>query len=109
MSFPPDAEGHAIILFDGVCNFCCSSVQFIIARDPGGHFLFASQQSETGQEPVSLRQPAADDGHLRRHSGLSHLHAQRSGLKVASKSRSPGRCALRSGWRQVPSAMLPTV
>ncbi|MFD2443612.1 thiol-disulfide oxidoreductase DCC family protein [Bacillus sp. CGMCC 1.16607] len=39
-----------IILFDGVCNFCDSSVQFIIKRDPRGNFKFASLQSETGQK-----------------------------------------------------------
>ena len=54
MNLPPAAEGHAIILFDGVCNFCCSSVQFIIARDPGGHFLFASQQSDVGRQLLSF-------------------------------------------------------
>ncbi|WP_437176700.1 thiol-disulfide oxidoreductase DCC family protein [Rossellomorea aquimaris] len=40
----------AIILFDGICNFCNSSVQFIINRDPKGFFQFASLQSEIGQE-----------------------------------------------------------
>lgn len=39
-----------IILFDGVCNFCNSSVQFIIKRDPKGAFKFASLQSEIGQK-----------------------------------------------------------
>ena len=39
-----------IILFDGECNFCDQSVQFIIKRDPEGKFKFASLQSETGQE-----------------------------------------------------------
>ena len=38
-----------IILFDGVCNLCNSSVQFVIKRDPDGHFKFASLQSEIGQ------------------------------------------------------------
>jgi predicted DCC family thiol-disulfide oxidoreductase YuxK len=38
-----------IILFDGVCNLCNSSVQFIIKRDPKGRFKFASLQSEIGQ------------------------------------------------------------
>ena len=38
-----------IILFDGECNFCHSSVQFIIKRDPAAHFLFTSLQSETGK------------------------------------------------------------
>ncbi|MBT2581494.1 thiol-disulfide oxidoreductase DCC family protein [Planococcus sp. ISL-109] len=41
---------HAIILFDGDCNFCDSSVQFIINHDPAGYFQFASLQSDIGQE-----------------------------------------------------------
>ncbi|NWQ42702.1 thiol-disulfide oxidoreductase DCC family protein [Bacillus sp. EB106-08-02-XG196] len=40
---------ESIILFDGVCNFCNSGVQFIIKRDSNFHFKFASLQSETGQ------------------------------------------------------------
>ena len=39
----------AIVLFDGVCNLCSASVQFIIERDKHGYFKFASLQSETGQ------------------------------------------------------------
>ena len=38
-----------IILFDGVCNFCNASVQFIIERDPKAQFHFASLQSDVGQ------------------------------------------------------------
>jgi len=40
----------AIILFDGVCNLCSHSVQFIIKRDPKGYFTFTSIQGETGQK-----------------------------------------------------------
>ena len=39
----------AIILFDGVCNFCNGSVNFIIERDRGGYFKFAPLQSEIGE------------------------------------------------------------
>ncbi|WP_312473132.1 thiol-disulfide oxidoreductase DCC family protein [Neobacillus sp.] len=39
-----------IILFDGVCNLCNSSVQFIIKRDTKGNFKFASLQGATGQK-----------------------------------------------------------
>ncbi|REB07959.1 thiol-disulfide oxidoreductase DCC family protein [Sporosarcina sp. BI001-red] len=38
------------VLFDGECNFCDASVQFIIKRDPYEYFQFASLQSETGQQ-----------------------------------------------------------
>jgi predicted DCC family thiol-disulfide oxidoreductase YuxK len=41
---------NPVILFDGECNFCDSSVQFIIKNDPKGLFHFASLQSEAGQE-----------------------------------------------------------
>jgi predicted DCC family thiol-disulfide oxidoreductase YuxK len=34
-----------VILFDGLCNLCNSSVQFVIKRDPQEKFLFASLQS----------------------------------------------------------------
>lgn len=39
-----------ILLFDGVCNLCNGSVQFIITRDVKQKFVFASLQSEKGQE-----------------------------------------------------------
>jgi predicted DCC family thiol-disulfide oxidoreductase YuxK len=38
-----------IVLFDGVCNFCNGSVNFIIDRDAARRFRFASLQSEAGQ------------------------------------------------------------
>lgn len=40
---------HPIILFDGHCNLCNSSVQFVIERDPNKQFRFASLQSEFGK------------------------------------------------------------
>ena len=39
---------NPLILFDGVCKFCNSSVNFIIARDPVGRFRFAPLQSSLG-------------------------------------------------------------
>lgn len=41
-----------IILFDGVCNLCNSSVQFILKRDRKGQFGFASLQGEVGQKLI---------------------------------------------------------
>jgi predicted DCC family thiol-disulfide oxidoreductase YuxK len=38
-----------LVLFDGVCNLCNSSVQFIIEHDPEGKIMFCSLQSERGQ------------------------------------------------------------
>lgn len=38
-----------VILFDGVCNLCNASVQWVLKRDRKGQFRFAALQSETGQ------------------------------------------------------------
>lgn len=39
---------HALVLFDGVCNLCSSSVQLIIKNDRKDYFRFASLQSDLG-------------------------------------------------------------
>jgi predicted DCC family thiol-disulfide oxidoreductase YuxK len=44
------ASDHPILLFDGVCNLCNASVQWILKRDLKGQFRFASLQSEIGQQ-----------------------------------------------------------
>lgn len=43
---------NPIILFDGVCNFCNSSVNFIIEHDQKGYFKFAPLQSEIGKSLI---------------------------------------------------------
>ncbi|NSL86565.1 thiol-disulfide oxidoreductase DCC family protein [Chitinophaga solisilvae] len=40
-------QAHAIILFDGVCNFCNASINFVIRHDRQGYFRFAPLQSGT--------------------------------------------------------------
>ncbi|HSR66834.1 MAG TPA: DCC1-like thiol-disulfide oxidoreductase family protein [Acidobacteriota bacterium] len=39
-----------VILFDGVCNLCAWSVQFVLKRDREGVFRFASLQSDVAPE-----------------------------------------------------------
>ncbi|GAB5521541.1 MAG: thiol-disulfide oxidoreductase DCC family protein [Rhodothermales bacterium] len=48
---------HAVVLFDGVCNLCNTSVNYIIDHDPEGYFKVASLQSESAQALL-------DDYHL---------------------------------------------
>jgi predicted DCC family thiol-disulfide oxidoreductase YuxK len=38
-----------VILFDGFCNLCSATVQFVIKRDKQNKFKFASLQSPFGQ------------------------------------------------------------
>ncbi len=44
------SEKKQIILFDGVCNLCNGSVQFIIKRDKKSNFRFAPLQGETAKK-----------------------------------------------------------
>jgi predicted DCC family thiol-disulfide oxidoreductase YuxK len=44
------SDEKKIILFDGVCNLCSKSVQFIIRRDKKELFLFGSLQGKAAQE-----------------------------------------------------------
>ena len=45
-------ENKKIILFDGVCNLCDSSIQFIIKHDKKDVFRFVALQSELGQKII---------------------------------------------------------
>ncbi len=42
-------QPHPIVLFDGVCNFCNASVNFIIRHDKQKRLRFATLQSEAGE------------------------------------------------------------
>lgn len=43
------AEGGPVLLFDGECNLCNATVQFIIRHDSAGMFRFASLQGTYGR------------------------------------------------------------
>lgn len=42
-------SNHPVLLFDGVCNLCNASVQWVLLRDTKAVFRFAALQSEIGQ------------------------------------------------------------
>ncbi|MFX0556902.1 thiol-disulfide oxidoreductase DCC family protein [Maribacter sp. CXY002] len=48
-------KGKKIVLFDGVCNLCDSSVQFIIKHDKDDVFRFATLQEKVGQKLILER------------------------------------------------------
>ncbi|MGE5108637.1 MAG: thiol-disulfide oxidoreductase DCC family protein [Sphingobacteriales bacterium] len=49
-----------IILFDGVCNLCSSSVQFVLKRDKKNQFLFGSLQGNYGQQILKENNLSSD-------------------------------------------------
>ncbi|HVJ82265.1 MAG TPA: thiol-disulfide oxidoreductase DCC family protein [Planctomycetia bacterium] len=54
-------EPAAILLYDGVCNFCDASVRFILKRDRAGRVRFAALQSPIGRSLVRERGLDPDD------------------------------------------------
>jgi len=52
---------NSLVLFDGVCNLCESTVHFIIRRDREKKFRFASLQSAAAREVLARHDYASDD------------------------------------------------
>jgi len=50
-----------MILFDGVCNLCNSSVQLVINNDPDAIFRFAPLQGEYAQQLIKERNIELND------------------------------------------------
>ena len=78
-------EGKKIVLFDGVCNLCNSSVNFIIERDKKDVFRFASLQSEIGQKLVSERglDPAELESVILIEPGIAYYRKSSAALEIA--------------------------
>jgi predicted DCC family thiol-disulfide oxidoreductase YuxK len=78
----------AVILFDGVCNFCNGSVNFIIDRDPDAYFKFAPLQSEIGEK--LLRENGVDkaqtDSVILIEDGKVYTHST-AALRIAGRLR----------------------
>ena len=48
-NLPKDKQ---LILFDGVCNLCNSSVLYVIKHDKHNRFMFAPLQGKAGQQII---------------------------------------------------------
>jgi len=42
-----------LILFDGICNLCNSSINYVIKHDKNNAFMFAPLQSEAGKDIIN--------------------------------------------------------
>jgi len=73
----------SIVLFDGVCNFCNASVNFIIRYDRSKRFKFAALQSEIGQQLRAKHGIGDDvDSIILIEDDRAYLHSS-AGLRVA--------------------------
>jgi predicted DCC family thiol-disulfide oxidoreductase YuxK len=46
-------ENKQLILFDGVCNLCNTSIQYVIKYDKTNRFMFAPLQSDVGKQLIT--------------------------------------------------------
>lgn len=79
---------HDVILFDGHCNLCSSSVQFILARDSRAHFRFLSLQDEKAADLFNsrgVRKPDTDSVVLI--TGSKVYTRSSAALRIAAKLR----------------------
>ena len=75
-----------VLLFDGVCNLCTGSVQWIIERDSAGEFRFASLQSDAGQALLAeLGLPADYVDSIVLVEGEAHFTKSTAALRVAKR------------------------
>jgi predicted DCC family thiol-disulfide oxidoreductase YuxK len=52
---------HDIVLFDGICNLCNATINFVIDRDPTKRIRFASLQSSIGQNLLKANNLSTTD------------------------------------------------
>lgn len=75
-----------IILFDGVCNLCDATVQFIIKRDTKDQFRFVALQSELGQQIIKHIgiDTTKTDSIILYEPGKAYYYKAQAALKIAS-------------------------
>jgi len=102
--------GRAVILFDGVCNFCNAWVSFLLDNDEEGQFCFASLQSERGRELLAACGRSPDDLSTFVLIDGEGFHTQSSAaLRVARQLRSPLLGAAARAFEPVPRVIRDSV
>ena len=85
---------HPVVLFDGVCNLCNASVQWIIARDPAAFFHFAPLQSDAARRLLAEVGRAAPVGDPETILLVEHgrvFERSTAALRIARRLRGPAR------------------
>lgn len=82
LDLPQDKK---IILFDGLCNLCESSVQFVIKHDHKDQFRFVSLQSEFGQKILNHIgiNPKNIDSVVLYEPGIAYYYKSNAALQIA--------------------------
>jgi predicted DCC family thiol-disulfide oxidoreductase YuxK len=95
---------NPLVLFDGVCNLCNGTVDFILKRDRKKQFRFVALQSETGEKiRKKLRFPQGIDSVILIHNGKVFYESE-AALEIARLLPAPWKWAVvfnmvPVGWR----------
>ncbi|WP_273274992.1 thiol-disulfide oxidoreductase DCC family protein [Maribacter polysiphoniae] len=75
-----------IVLFDGVCNLCNRSIQFIIRHDKKDEFRFATLQGDLGKQLVKERHIDTDtvDSIILIEPGVAYYTKSTAALKIGT-------------------------
>ncbi|MCM3006458.1 thiol-disulfide oxidoreductase DCC family protein [Priestia koreensis] len=92
-------ETSPLVLFDGVCNFCNGSINFIIKHDQKGIFQFAPLQSEAGER--TLKSFSIPDHYL---DSLVYIENNRCYVKSTAALKIARR--LDGGWKLFYAAII---
>ena len=78
-------QDKKIILFDGVCNLCNSSVQYVIKHDKKDVFRFVALQSELGKKILKHIgiNPILTDSIVLYEPGISYYYKSTAALHIA--------------------------
>jgi predicted DCC family thiol-disulfide oxidoreductase YuxK len=78
-----------VVFFDGMCNFCSSSVNFIIKRDKNFYFHFASLQNiPASLLPVNSESSSLPDSIILLEKG-KYYYFSTAALRISRKLRLP--------------------
>ena len=80
-------ENKKIILFDGVCNLCDKSVQFIIKHDKKDVFRFVALQSDLGKKIIKHIgiDTTKTDSIILYQPGMAYFYKAEAALKIAKE------------------------
>ena len=80
-------KNKKIILFDGVCNLCDTSVQLIIKHDTKDIFRFVALQSTLGQEITNYLGIDSQkmDSIILYHPGVAYYYKAEAALEIAKE------------------------
>ena len=80
-------ENKKIILFDGVCNLCDKSVQFIIKHDKKDVFRFVALQSDLGKKIIKHIgiDTTKTDSIILYQPGMAYFYKAEAALKITKE------------------------